>query len=120
MAVGDQFQTITPKDRLIFDAAGNLAGIQNPHAKGEDARFMTSAQVAALVGLLSGSPLVVTLDGSNRPATITKGSNVFTIARPDSTHLTISLPNSGGLPNSVLSVITTADGKVVSMVRNFL
>ena len=81
---------------------------------------MTSAQVAAMVSWLRGSPLAITLDGSNRPVTLTKGANVFTIARQDSTHMTISLPNAGGLSNSVLSVVTTADGRVVSTSPNFL
>lgn len=85
-----------------------------------DGAQLAPGQASAVNGWMRGSPVAVTLDVSNRPATLTKGANVFTIARPDSTHLTISLPNSGGLPNSVLSVITTADGRVVSTSPNFL
>ena len=88
-------------------------------ATGKGGGSLTTAQTAALTGGLSGKSLALTLDGSNRPVTITKGTNVFTITRPDSTHITVNLPNTGGLPDSVLNVVTTATGETVSLSGNF-
>lgn len=89
-------------------------------ATGKGGGAITTAQATALTGALSGKTLALTLDGSNRPLTITKGANVFTITRPDSTHLTVTLPNTGGLPDSVLNAVTTATGETVSLSGNFL
>ena len=123
MAVGDRYRPITPRDNLVFDADNNLVGVQSPIALGNtEMRLgapLTVGQVAALAGGLSGKSLALTLDGSNRPVTLTKGTNVFTIARADSNHLTITLPNMGGLPDSVVSAVTTTTGEVVSLSGNF-
>ena len=80
---------------------------------------LSVVQAAAVTGGLSGKTLALTLDGSNRPVTLTKGANVFTVARPSSTSLTITLPNTGGLPSSVVTATTTATGEVLTVSGNF-
>lgn len=48
MAIGDDLQTIAPRDQWIFDSSGNMSGIKNPRSRGNDAKFSTPGQVNAL------------------------------------------------------------------------
>ena len=95
------------------------SGVQVPVGTGL-VPSLSGPQVAVLSGGLSGKTLLLTLDGSNRPVTVTKGANVFTITRTDSTHITVALPNPGGLPDSVISLVTTATGEGLSAIGNFI
>jgi hypothetical protein len=86
MAVGDQYQQISPQDRWIFDAAGNVAGVQTPHALGGEGRMLTAAQAALVAALVGGSGVSgFTYDGSNRVITYTRNGIAHSIAYPNST-----------------------------------
>ena len=104
---------------VVDGDSGAFVGMSGADGKEYLTGMLTVAQAAALAGAASGKILTVTLDGSNRPLTVTKGANVFTIGRPDSTHLTITLPNPGGLPDSVVTAVTTATGELLSLSGNF-
>lgn len=53
--IGDNYQRISPFDRWIFDASGNLAGASASNRSDKEARFLTSAQVPALQAMAAGA-----------------------------------------------------------------
>ena len=60
--IGDNYQSISPYDRWVFDASGNLAGASASNRSGKEARFLTADQATAL------QALAIT-DGIAAPAT---------------------------------------------------
>lgn len=80
---------------------------------------LTPAQASAVSSMSAGAGVSVTLDGSNRPATITKGSRTLTVAWADATHLSLSLPNAGGQPASTAALVVDASGRLISVSTNY-
>jgi hypothetical protein len=48
MAAGDTYQQVRLTDRWIYDASGNMVGVQNNRGNGLDMRGLTTAQTAAI------------------------------------------------------------------------
>ena len=53
--IGDNYRQISPFDRWVFDASGNLAGASVSNRSDKEARFLTAEQAAAVQSLVSGA-----------------------------------------------------------------
>lgn len=51
--IGDNYRQISPFDRWVFDASGNLAGASASNLSGNEARFLTADQATAVQSLVS-------------------------------------------------------------------
>lgn len=76
------------------------------------------ASSPAIAAMQSGAPLAITLDGSNRLATMTNGTTgrVASITYADATHLTIS---DNLTPQAIGTLVLDAGGRLVSYSGNF-
>ena len=64
--IGDNYQRISPFDRWVFDASGNLAGASVSNRSDQEARFLTPAQaVAAGAGVSTFVTAPATLSATN-------------------------------------------------------
>lgn len=78
--IGDNYRQISPFDRWVFDASGNLAGASASNLSGNEARFLTADQATAVQSLVSGAghlPQRMVGYNQEQPAGITKPVRAF-------------------------------------------
>lgn len=68
--IGDNYQRISPFDRWIFDASGNLAGASASNRSSKEARFLTPEQASAVQASLSGAVNAIVADQSANTARV--------------------------------------------------
>lgn len=56
--IGDNYRQISPFDRWVFDASGNLAGASVSNRSDKEARFLTAEQAAEVQSLVSGAGIL--------------------------------------------------------------
>lgn len=100
-----------------FRSAKYLDGgeaIDDPNA----VQSLSATQLLALRAAASGDSLSITLDGSNRMATMTNNvsGRVATTVYTDSTHLTVS---DNRTPQAVGTLVLDAGGRLVNYSGNF-
>ncbi len=99
MAAGDTSELISPQDRFIFDANGNLVGIKNPRANGNDFRLDNPEAIG------SGTPAAATFTTVKATSnTGTAGTNCTAVHYGDGVNMTAIVT----VTNAVVTVGSSA------------
>lgn len=102
--------------RLRYDVPGQA---WNRISGGGAADDLTSQQVVEIQQVMSGSTATITLNGSNKVATVVKNGRTYNWADPDSTHETITSPNGSGIADSVVTITKDGSGRALEITGNF-
>jgi hypothetical protein len=120
MAAGDTFEVIRSTDQLIFDSSGNVTGIRNPRAVGNDLSIAQILQIAFGALPSSGTDSGATANGTGYApgdlitltgGTATRAAKVI-VNWTQAISATVASAGSGGVDGAVTVSGTTGTGTV--------